>query len=388
MKNLFIKFALCFSLPASLYAQNIGIGLDNATRAKLEVVGVAGLGKTTAIFGDSRGVSLHADYPGIGLNQYLDNSQYGRYLANGFAAAWKFIHDDFGLSQGLQLNMYPSGTANFTIPSSNTVWTFSINNRWRIVDPTVGGLNGMISVGRSNGNDGTAMLLGTVRHSHFNYSTGENTYIRGGKSSSRVYLNDIPNGNVVFGNGNATVGINTDYYIPPTTLEIRQSNGGIEMMLNSRTDLPWEWRVAAGSPANFQLYHQNVYKNQFLYTTGALSVASDARLKENIEPLENMLGKLMQLRPVTYFMKTDTEMRSQSIGLIAQEVLPLFPELVAINMGDEGHFGLDYSGFSVVALKGMQEEQLMLNALQAKTNAIEDRLRSLNLKINQHHGKK
>ena len=47
-----------------------------------------------------------------------------------------------------------------------------------------------LSVARGTGTDGTAAFFGTTNTSHFNYSTDENTYIRGGKSNSKLFLND------------------------------------------------------------------------------------------------------------------------------------------------------------------------------------------------------
>ncbi|MGL4632453.1 MAG: hypothetical protein ACRCVT_14725, partial [Leadbetterella sp.] len=47
-----------------------------------------------------------------------------------------------------------------------------------------------LDVARGNGIDGTAIFRGTTYTSHFNYSTNEDTYIRGGKSGSNVLIND------------------------------------------------------------------------------------------------------------------------------------------------------------------------------------------------------
>lgn len=57
---------------------------------------------------------------------------------------------------------------------------------------------GTLDVDRGSAPGGTAIFRGTQRFSHFNYSTGEDTYIRGGKAASNVYLNDT-GGNVAIG---------------------------------------------------------------------------------------------------------------------------------------------------------------------------------------------
>lgn len=48
---------------------------------------------------------------------------------------------------------------------------------------------------------GEAYFTGTNSTSHFNYGTGENTYLRGGKTGAAVYINDTHNGPVNIGAG-------------------------------------------------------------------------------------------------------------------------------------------------------------------------------------------
>lgn len=69
-----------------------------------------------------------------------------------------------------------------------------------------------LDVHRGNGVDGTAAFRGTTHASHFNYDVDEDTYIRAGKSGSKVYINDIHNGNVniVTGGGGLGIGVNAN----------------------------------------------------------------------------------------------------------------------------------------------------------------------------------
>ena len=55
-----------------------------------------------------------------------------------------------------------------------------------------------LDVSRGTGTYGTAAFRGTTLTSHFNYETSEDTYIRGGKMTSNVYINDV-GGNVGVG---------------------------------------------------------------------------------------------------------------------------------------------------------------------------------------------
>ena len=54
---------------------------------------------------------------------------------------------------------------------------------------------------------------------------------------------------------------------------------------------------------------------------------SDIRIKENINTIDNALDKVCKLRGVEY---TRKETKAREIGVIAQEVKEIVPELVAI----------------------------------------------------------
>ncbi len=68
-----------------------------------------------------------------------------------------------------------------------------------------------LDVVRGTGTDGTVRFLGSQYASHFNYSTEEATYIRGGKAASEVIINDLGTGNVRIAQtgGNVGIGIQT-----------------------------------------------------------------------------------------------------------------------------------------------------------------------------------
>jgi hypothetical protein len=178
--------------------------------------------------------------------------------------------------------------------------------------------------------------------------------------------------------------LNTNYYLPPTTLEVRQSNGGIELTNSSYTNLAWEWRVVAGSNgATLNLYYSSAQylKNYFSPSNGALAV-SDRRVKTNIEPLQPVMDRIMQLEPVTYMMKDAIKGQRRSMGFIAQNVATLFPNLVSHNMpGGEDLMGLEYSGFGVLAVKGIQEEQVQIEKLETDILSMEKRLQAIEKKL-------
>ncbi|HZI10644.1 MAG TPA: tail fiber domain-containing protein [Myxococcus sp.] len=91
---------------------------------------------------------------------------------------------------------------------------------------------------------------------------------------------------------------------------------------------------------------------------------SDARLKENIEPLTGALDRVSRLRGVGFNWKNPPadEAQSRNLGLIAQEVRAVVPE--AVTEGREGHLGISYSAITVLLLEAVKEQQKQLDELR------------------------
>lgn len=100
--------------------------------------------------------------------------------------------------------------------------------------------------------------------------------------------------------------------------------------------------------------------------------ASDIRLKENLVAIStSTLDKLTQLKAYSFNWITDPTHRTD-IGLIAQDVEMLFPELVFTNKSD-GYKGVNYSRLAVLAIEGLQEQQKLIGAytVDVSTQAIQ-----------------
>lgn len=93
-----------------------------------------------------------------------------------------------------------------------------------------------LDVARGSGSDGTAVFHGTTNASNFNFSSTEDTYIRGGKSTSALYLNDTASGNVYLANGGGNVGIGTT--TPPDLLSIEMTTVPSFVISNQGSSTP------------------------------------------------------------------------------------------------------------------------------------------------------
>jgi len=88
---------------------------------------------------------------------------------------------------------------------------------------------------------------------------------------------------------------------------------------------------------------------------------SDERLKDNIETIENGLDKVEQLRGVTY-----TRDEKENIGVIAQEVEKILPEIVLTADDEMGTKSVDYSRLTAVLIEAVKD-------LSARVKELEDK---------------
>jgi hypothetical protein len=108
-------------------------------------------------------------------------------------------------------------------------------------------------------------------------------------------------------------------------------------------------------------------------TAFSTSVTSDIRLKENIKPLKNNLNKILQLKPssFTWLVKD----KQDDIGLIAQEVEKIIPEVIKTNVSigktkeflkGDNHKTVDYSKITTHLIGAIQEQQKQIDELKKK----------------------
>jgi hypothetical protein len=101
-----------------------------------------------------------------------------------------------------------------------------------------------------------------------------------------------------------------------------------------------------------------------VHATGTITQNSDVRLKHNVANLDYGLREVLRLRPVTWSW-TDRPDRGRQLGLIAQEIEPVIPELVARGKDEAQTLGLNYIGLVPVVIKAIQEQQATIQDQQA-----------------------
>jgi hypothetical protein len=113
---------------------------------------------------------------------------------------------------------------------------------------------------------------------------------------------------------------------------------------------------------------------EYLTSTG-LHTSSDERLKKDIVPISGSLAKLEQLTPVTYEWKDTSFGTKQQIGLIAQNVQTVFPQLVEANAS--GTLSLNYANLAAPIIDAIKELDEKITAQQQDITAQDQEIDSL-----------
>jgi len=155
---------------------------------------------------------------------------------------------------------------------------------------------------------------------------------------------------------------------------LRHSNYGLQIQNAVSESGYWELYQGGSATGSLLFYTESGGSVANInYTSGAYSATSDRRLKENIQPMDSVLKDVMKLQASQYSYKTDTD-HKPCIGFIAQDVEPLFPQIVTPPIVDgerETNYTMDYSGFGVLAIKAIQEQQVIIDSQEARIAKLE-----------------
>lgn len=98
-----------------------------------------------------------------------------------------------------------------------------------------------------------------------------------------------------------------------------------------------------------------------LTAPGNVTAYSDIRLKDNIVPIENALNLVQNLQGVNFTYKNTN---NKNIGLIAQNVKNVLPELVVENQ--DGYLSVAYGNVVAVLIEAIKELNARVKVLEAK----------------------
>jgi hypothetical protein len=110
-----------------------------------------------------------------------------------------------------------------------------------------------------------------------------------------------------------------------------------------------------------------------IYSANGVQTTSDGRLKENVVGLPYGLDAVGRLRPVAFTWKDGLD-DQQHLGLIAQEVARVLPDLVVVGDDAARTLSMNYAEIVPVLVKAIQEQQDEIDTQTEQIAALERRL--------------
>ncbi|EAY23814.1 tail fiber domain-containing protein [Microscilla marina] len=163
-----------------------------------------------------------------------------------------------------------------------------------------------------------------------------------------------------------------------------QNYAGYERM---RIDLNGNVGIGTTTPAYKLEVDGNIHATERVYANG-IELTSDIRYKKNIQPLStDVVAKLSQVRGTSYKFRTEEFkekrfLKTKQVGIIAQELAQVYPELVM--KGADGYYSVNYIGLIpilVEAVKDLRKNNDKLDkqaqVLKAKNKKIKEALTGL-----------
>ena len=103
----------------------------------------------------------------------------------------------------------------------------------------------------------------------------------------------------------------------------------------------------------------------------AWTTYSSRRWKTNIQTLQDALDKVARLRGVSYDSKADGQ---HNIGLIAEEVGEVVPEVVAYEANGQDAKSVDYARLTALLIEAVKEQQAQIHTLKSEIERLTARL--------------
>jgi hypothetical protein len=248
------------------------------------------------------------------------------------------------------------------LPAANTLG-FSTNGAIKLLINSHGSLSTNVS------------SLMTTPWKSFEIGTGVGTMVLAGRTDG---LNNLILGtNWTYDGGDAQEFLgsaySSQYFQQDGNHIIRSSSisgsAGADITYNEIARFTKEGNVGIGTASPQSGYRLHVVDS--VYVGGRVSAAgyttrSDYNLKDEIKNINYGLNEIMQITPVSYTYKSNGE---HQLGFIAQDIGVIIPESV--------HFdelmGVDYQSIIPILTKAIQEQNLLIKALEQRIINLENK---------------
>jgi hypothetical protein len=279
-------------------------------------------------------------------------------------------------TSGLQIAPDNSGSLQLQTNGTTTAVTIDTSQNVGIGTTTMTGKFN-VSAGRSFFAANSEQYSIGVGYNQSRVSTGAQVYYIGATDSATPALVFSEAGGAekmrIDSGGNVQVGMTAGTY----RLNVKYTDNN-QLWLDNDGSTSTGMVYANNGTSKVQLYWHNSLARYYITAVSAgvflasggtsWTSASDERVKDIIEPIENATAKLANWRTVIGKYKADEEGTRRSF-LIAQDVQTTFPEAVDTTNAEE--FGLRYQDTIPVLVKAIQEQQTIINDLKARIETLE-----------------
>ena len=175
-----------------------------------------------------------------------------------------------------------------------------------------------------------------------------------------------PNGIAVQGSANASTGstIGGNFVsLSPSGTGVNGQGGskGLQGLATASTGVTYGVFGSSVSPTGYGVYSQgDAHVEGNLSDPGTLTQSSSRRWKTNITPMIGALAKVEQLQGVTYDWKDSGR---HDIGLIAEDVHAVLPEVVLMEANGVDAKGVDYARLTSLLIEAVKEQQREIRQL-------------------------
>ncbi len=335
--------------PEAMRLTSTGLGIGTSSPADILHISKAG------------DLYLRVANTSTGINAYFGQDSNGTYIGNTGASVVRFIQGsseraridssgNLGIGTTSPNSLLTVQNGNILLRSAVTTGALSSYNLGFSATAT-GGAAAYITSYRENANEASALVFGTWNGS----ASAERARI----DSSGVFL---------VGDTSAITNV---VGIQATTATSARWPIGCKSV--DRGLLVRQTDANGGIAAYFEVNNgTNVGSINTTATATSYATSSDYRLKENIQPMQNALGVVAQLKPVTYTWKADG---SEGQGFIAHELQAVVPDCVtgekdAVDAdGKPIYQGIDTSFLVATLTAALQEAVAEINSLKARLDA-------------------
>ena len=112
-------------------------------------------------------------------------------------------------------------------------------------------------------------------------------------------------------------------------------------------------------------FARNITNGGTIVAGGDITAFSDARLKHDVKTIDNALDKVDNLRGVTYRMLED-ETHAEKVGVIAQEVEEILPQVVHTSDDEMQTKSVDYGKLCAVLIEAVKELKKEVEELKGR----------------------